>query len=180
MSSPPYGPATFRLLLRPLLWLCAWIAGALLVAHVGVEALTQWRAQERLSLSGLAQATVLPVALGAVLVVMNALFVLAFPVRVLPDALRGFNVWGVYKTLKWGDIPSVSTGSLLGMRYLKVPVPASSASVIVPLALNDSTGFLAVIERQAGPDHPLAVALRAAQHSSSERRVAPVLPTPEL
>ncbi|MBB3197293.1 hypothetical protein [Roseateles terrae] len=134
--------------------------GVLLVANVGVAAVAQWRTLGSVELQGLAQATVLPLALGALLVVIQALVVLAFPVRVLPDALQGFNLWGGYKTVKWGDIPEVSAGALMRMRYLKVPVPASPLPITVPLLLADLPGFLAAVETRAGPEHPLAVALR--------------------
>jgi hypothetical protein len=51
-------------------------------------------------------------------------------------------------------------GSLLRMRYLKVPVPASSLPNTIPFALADLHGFLASVETCAGREHPLAVALR--------------------
>lgn len=158
MSAPR--PSIFRLRLAPLLRPCAWVVGVLLLANVGVEVIAQWRAQGNVALPGLAQATVLPLALGAVLVVINVLVVLAFPVRVLPDALRGFNLWGGYKTIRWGDISAVSAGSLMRVRYLKVPVPASSLPITVPLSLSDMPAFLAAVDACAGREHPLAVALR--------------------
>ncbi len=160
MSPPTAIPSRFRLRLTPLLRPCAWFVGVLLLANVGVAAVAQWRALGSVSLSALGPATVLPLALGALLATLQVLVVLACPVRVLPDALRGFNLWGGYKTVKWGDIPEVSTGSLLRMRYLKVPVPASSLPITVPFALADLPGFLAAVETCAGREHPLAVALR--------------------
>lgn len=160
MSHLPTDPLTFRLRLAPLLRPCAWFVGVLLVANVAVAAVVQWRTLGRVELPGLAQATVLPLALGALLAVIQALVVLAFPVRVLPNALRGFNLWGGYKTVQWGDMPSVSVGTLMRMRYLKVPVPASPLPITVPWLLADLPGFLAAVETRAGREHPLAVALR--------------------
>ncbi|ALV08780.1 hypothetical protein DES44_0099 [Roseateles depolymerans] len=163
---------SFHLRLAPLLRTCAWLAGVLWVVTVGVEALAQYRTGAFPSVPALIRVMALPLGLGALLALVDLVVVLAYPVRVLPEGLRGFNAWGAYKTVKWGDIPSVSPASLLRMRYLRVPVPASTWPMTVPLALRDLPGFLAAIEQHAGPEHPLAAAVRLALQARSEAPVA--------
>lgn len=159
---------SFRLALAPLLRTCAWLAGVLWAVTVGVEALGQYRTGAFPAVPALLRVMALPLGLGALLALVDVVMVLAYPVRVLPEGLRAFNAWGVYKTVKWGDIPSVSMGSFLRMRYLRVPVPASAWPMTVPLALRDLPGFVAAIEQHAGPEHALAVAVRLAVQARSE------------
>lgn len=165
MSVLPSSPMSFRLRLAPLLRTCAWLAGVLWLVTMGVEALAQYRAGVFPSGPAFLRVMALPLGLGALLALVDLVVVLAYPVQVLQEGLRGFNAWGAYKTVKWGDIPSVSPASLLGMRYVRVPVPASTWPLTVPLALRDLPGFLAAVEQHAGADHPLAAAVRAALHS---------------
>lgn len=158
----PPSPMTFHLRLAPLLRTCAWLVGVLLAVTLGVEAVAQYRVGALPSWPDLLRVMSMPLGLGAVLALIDLVVVQAYPVRVLPEGLRGFNAWGAYKTVKWGDIPSVSQASLLRMRYIKVAVPASTSPLTVPLSLRDTAGFLTAVEQHAGPEHPLTAALRAA------------------
>ncbi|WP_143073966.1 hypothetical protein [Roseateles sp. YR242] len=143
-----------------------WVTVALLALELALETWAQLRTERFPDVTGWLGAVVLPLAGGAVLAVINVLVVLAFPVKVLPQALHCYNFWGIYRSVKWGDIVSVKPASIMGLRYLHVSIPAHSQPLTVPLWLRDMPGFITAVETHAGVSNPLAQALRQATETT--------------
>lgn len=81
-----------------------------------------------------------------------------FPIHVRPDGLRGYNFYGVYRTIRWHDIKWVGRVSVLGAAYLVTN--DGTGQVWVPLYLPDMAGFIRAVLACVGDGHTLAVALR--------------------
>jgi hypothetical protein len=82
-----------------------------------------------------------------------------FKVYVSPEGLRCFNLWGLYRLLRWDDFRSVRPINALGLRYL-LAYPADGGSALwLPLFLADGEGFHRLVREYAGPAHPLSRAL---------------------
>jgi hypothetical protein len=167
MSSIPASAQSFHARMYPMWRSCLWFVLVYGVLNLALEALAQYQSGRLPDGAGFLDAVVDPLVLGALLTLVDGLVVLAYPVRVLPQALRCFNVWGVYRTVKWGDIQSVTPASLMGLRYLKVGIPAHASPLTVPLWLRDLPGFIAAVEQQAGSSHLLTQALHQANASQT-------------
>ena len=98
--------------------------------------------------------------LGPQAVVISWVFaaIACFPVYLRPDGVRGYDFYGLYRTLRWAEIVRVRRVSVLGSPYLVAT--DGSREVWVPLYLPDMARFARAVRACAGDGHPLAVALR--------------------
>jgi len=107
-------------------------------------------------LGGMASALAISASLGPFVVMGAARF---FKVYVAPTFLRCPDSWGRYHDLKWAHISEAERTCFLGAPLLKIR--AAGAPVIwLPLFFHDSRLFEATLLENAGPSHPLTVALR--------------------
>lgn len=101
--------------------------------------------------------------------VFTWLAIVLFQVYVGPSGVRSYNFWGVYRTVAWSDINSVSRFNLLWLCYLVVK-KEGACSILVPLFLSEKQRFLESIKAYAGGENPLVRALEEGSAVSVERR----------
>lgn len=87
---------------------------------------------------------------------MFAVAVLLFPLYVLPDGIRCYNFWGLYRTLRWEEIATVSKTNMLGLPYAIAKDANGRREIWVPLYLTNMPGFLVAVRAAAGEEHMLA------------------------
>jgi hypothetical protein len=95
----------------------------------------------------------LPFALVLVAVGSRIAFdVVCFPVYVRPDGIRGYNVRGIYHTLRWEEITRAR-----GVAHLFMVVSNSSGwpEVWIPLYLSDMPSFVRTVRTYTGDHHLL-------------------------
>lgn len=147
----------FTVLARLLIKLA--IAGAVLL--VLATAIGQWRAERFPSYNDLAISFFIAPAACAFLGLIFYAAVVAFPVKLLIDGLRCYDMIGRYRTVQWPEIESVEFVNLFGLLYLIVHATTLKQPLTLPVWLRDMSEFKRMVEAQAGKEHVLVQALRA-------------------
>ena len=57
------------------------------------------------------------------------------------EDIKGFNFWGMSRTLRWNDITAVKSVNFIGLRYLKVFSNRTSLPLWIPLFLKNMREF---------------------------------------
>lgn len=92
-----------------------------------------------------------------------AVFVVLFPVYVLPEGVRCYNYWGLYQTIAWNDFGEIRYCNIFGLKYLKAN-SLSGGTIYIPLYLWNKVGFKSAVTERAGAVHPLVLALNQYQY----------------
>jgi hypothetical protein len=145
--------ASFRMAFLPM-WRVAteWSAG-ITVILIAVSGLIAGGVPIALHLAVFALAA----AVGGVVV---ALAIALYRLELTSKGLHCGDAYGLYRVARWGAITRVRPVNFLGLRYLRVYSTDTPRPRWLPLFLSDMPGFAAEVERLAGPDHPLVLALR--------------------
>jgi hypothetical protein len=89
-------------------------------------------------------------------------FALAAPIawlyrlRVHELGLRGFDVWGRFRSVRWPEMTDATPLDLLTLPYLRVHTTDAGVELTIPLFLADRAGFARLVTECAGPENPLA------------------------
>lgn len=89
------------------------------------------------------------------------------PLCISKTGLKGCNCFGYYSSINWDRIVSVTEVKKFGSTCLYIENNTFKASFIVPLWLDDLDDFCITVERYAGKNNPLAIALMNATHYKS-------------
>ncbi len=81
---------------------------------------------------------------------LSWILVRMFPVYVLPEGLKSYNVFGHYSTVRWGEIAEVEPINFLGLKYLRVKSTHKKLPIWIPTWLNGNSLFLENVTRLSG------------------------------
>jgi hypothetical protein len=148
----------FIVLARMLTRFAIYGAALLLAATV----IGQLRANRFPSYYDLVLAPLIAPAACTVLAVIFYAAVVAFPVKVFANGIRGYDAIGRYRMVEWTDISAVGFMNMYGLRYILVHAPALNQPITIPTFLEDMPEFIHIVESQAGNNHMLVHALHEA------------------
>ena len=162
MSTQAPAEGRFHSDVSHLLRICVLMAAIGAPVFLVVTALGQVRGNRFPAYGDLLLGFSFPILLAAATAGLFWLAVRAFPVKILPDGLRCYDLVGRYRTVPWHAITAVESRRVIGLDYLYVEAEGLSAPLTLPLWLRGLPEFIALVEQRAGAEHVLARSLRAA------------------
>jgi len=81
---------------------------------------------------------------------LSWILVRIFPVYVLPEGLRSYNVFCYYSTVRWEEIAEVEPINFLGLKYVRIKSTSKKPPIWIPTWLNDNGLFLQSVARLGG------------------------------
>ncbi|MGD0208801.1 MAG: hypothetical protein ABSC89_14470 [Verrucomicrobiota bacterium] len=79
----------------------------------------------------------------------------SFMVKLTPDGVQGYSVWGFKRFIQWQDIGAVRPFRLLNLRYLRLYSSREGTTTWITLFLARRTEFEQELRRLAPPDNPI-------------------------
>ena len=73
-----------------------------------------------------------------------------FPVYVLKEGLRSYNIYCFYKTIQWNEIQTIRPISIIGFKYIRVKSKSGGPPIWIPIWINNKKDFLDNIDNFGG------------------------------
>jgi len=116
-------------------------------------ATSQWNANTFPEYSTYVMAVVAIVLLYVGLVFIARLLAKAFPVELLSDGIRCYDLVGRYVTVRWSDVTQARLMLTGGFPYVYIRASTTRRTLTVPTWLTEMDQFRQVLQSQLGHDH---------------------------
>lgn len=88
-------------------------------------------------------------------VVAGLILIECYKVKLMPNGISCYNIWGIYSFVLWDEIRDVKTFNLLGLNYVRVFFRHSNTPLWVPTFLKNRDGFSKALSEFAPPSNLL-------------------------